>query len=708
MKSTRRLAHAKLGLLSALAHRLALFLMLVSFLHKLSVLEPDFIIPPCDPPAHVVSHLDNEYKPETTQMCLSSLFSRHLNRLPPRPGYRSTHITLLVLILSGDISLNPGPRRCDILPCGYCQQHVSWSNSGIACENCDIWFHRSCADMNPSHYELLANNSVAWVCFKCHSVNNTDSFFHSFELDTQNVFDPLSHVNHDDSVFSVASFNTSFNPARHSSPVRSDSLPYTSQRSSATRPSQNLTRSSRQSHASKPSQSDADSVPAKKQNWRTLVVNCNGVMSKKAELSNLTNYTNPDILLLTETKIDNTISTSEFLPDGYTGEFRKDRTMGGGGVLIAIKSIYNAESIDLIDINAETVWAEISLKDHKKLVVGSFYRQPDHRTIQLDELEKALTQISDKYKNNPDCTIFLGGDFNCGDITWETGTVQANSNRKNVCERLIQLLSDFDLTQVHQDPTREGKILDILCTNKPGLVKSTTSIPGISDHDIILADSDLKPTIQKKPPRKILQWSKANWEVIRNKAIEFRDTFLSEYSDRSVEENYSVFKSFISAICDDYIPNKLSSSRISLPWITQGLKRMCRKKQRLFNAAKKSGTTKAWQRYKDHKKATLKALREARWTYINDILQTGLENNDSRPFWKYIKARRQDSFGVSPLKYDGSMHTDTAAKCEVLNQQFKSVFTKDQPGPVPQLPGEALPSIAPLTFNVPGVVKLLI
>ncbi len=37
----------------------------------------------------------------------------------------------------------------------------------------------------------------------------------------------------------------------------------------------------------------------------------------------------------------------------------------------------------------------------------------------------------------------------------------------------------------------------------------------------------------------------------------------------------------------------------------------------------------------------------------------------------------------------------------------KTVFTKDEPDPVPQLPGEALPSIAPLIFNLPGIVKLL-
>ena len=35
---------------------------------------------------------------------------------------------------------------------------------------------------------------------------------------------------------------------------------------------------------------------------------------------------------MTETKIDEQVKASEFLPKGYTGDIRKDRCKGGGGV----------------------------------------------------------------------------------------------------------------------------------------------------------------------------------------------------------------------------------------------------------------------------------------------------------------------------------------------------------------------------------------
>ena len=60
---------------------------------------------------------------------------------------------------------------------------------------------------------------------------------------------------------------------------------------------------------------------------------------------------------MTETKIDEQVKASEFLPKGYTGDIRKDRCKGGGGVMIATKQEYDIQGIELkANISAETVW----------------------------------------------------------------------------------------------------------------------------------------------------------------------------------------------------------------------------------------------------------------------------------------------------------------------------------------------------------------
>ena len=122
---------------------------------------------------------------------------------------------------------------------------------------------------------------------------------------------------------------------------------------------------------------------------------------KRAELENLINYTDPDLIIMTETKIDDQVKASEFLPKGYTGDTRKDRCKGGGGVMIATKQEYDIQGIELeANISAETVWATISLKDQHKLVVGSYYRPPDSGSDSIDDLESVLSFITEKFRNN--------------------------------------------------------------------------------------------------------------------------------------------------------------------------------------------------------------------------------------------------------------------------------------------------------------------
>ena len=445
-------------------------------------------------------------------------------------------------------------------------------------------------------------------------------------------------------------------------------------------------------------------------NWRSVTINCNGVSGKRAELANLVSYTDPDVLILTETKLDHTVHPSEFLPEGYSCAARKDRNRSGGGVMLAFKSYHSVEEIALDDIDAETTWASVLVNKCQKLVIGVFYRLPDHRTHQVEQLEKTLFQITTKFMNNPNTTFMLSGDFNTGDINWDLGTVSPISNQKAVNDLVLSISQQFDLTQLQREPTRLDNLLDLFFTNKPTLMKSVTAIPGISDHEIVLADCDIKPTRNKRTPRYIHQWRKADWEKLKSETVAFRNNFLEESSSRSVSETYTTFKKFIQTIINKHIPKRLLKiGKHNLPWITPNIRRLWRKKQRLFNKAKRSHSGKDWQEYKSHKKHTLQSIRRAHWNYVNSILQEGLESNDSKPFWRFIKSKQQDTVGVSPLEVDGQLHSEATDKADILNKQFKSVFTPPQSAAdnIPKLSGPKTPLISPLKISTKGVEKLL-
>ena len=100
-------------------------------------------------------------------------------------------------------------------------------------------------------------------------------------------------------------------------------------------------------------------------------------------------------------------------------------------------------------------------------------------------------------------------------------------------------------------------------------------------------------------------------------------------------------------------------------------------------------------------------LKAAEQDYLERTLRTGLESKNTKPFWKYIKSRKQESFGISALKSNGNTYTDSLSKSEILNKQFKSVFTPPSKEKIPQLPGKQFPSIKPLRITEFGVFRLL-
>ena len=60
------------------------------------------------------------------------------------------------------------------------------------------------------------------------------------------------------------------------------------------------------------------------------------------------------------------------------------------------------------------------------------------------------------------------------------------------------------------------KVLDLFYNNKPTLVKAMVNVPGVSDHDAIVADCDIKPAFCKKKPRTVFLFSEANWSPSQN------------------------------------------------------------------------------------------------------------------------------------------------------------------------------------------------
>ena len=177
---------------------------------------------------------------------------------------------------------------------------------------------------------------------------------------------------------------------------------------------------------------------------------------------------------------------------------------------MAVKKHYDVTLLPDLQSNCEIIWAKVKISASNSLTLGCFYRPPDSKINTLEELSKSL----DLMPKNSNETIVLGGDFNLPHMDWDNGVVHPKATNKTQCELLMSSLDSHALVQIHKESTREDNILDLLITNKPGLIKSSHSVPGISDHCAVVAELDIDPPYRRSKPRPVRQFRKANWEKI--------------------------------------------------------------------------------------------------------------------------------------------------------------------------------------------------
>ena len=135
-----------------------------------------------------------------------------------------------------------------------------------------------------------------------------------------------------------------------------------------------------------------------------------------------------------------------------------------------------------------------------------------------------------------------------------------------VQKALIDFAVEHGLTQVHHQPTRDNNILDLVFTTNPSLVKTTSSIPGISDHAMIVTDIDIIPHYIRQKPRKVHLFSKANWEMIYQEMDSLSLSITNQPNSTNIEDLWELLKKGISTIVgrqSDYLQTTASCTAVS-------------------------------------------------------------------------------------------------------------------------------------------------
>ena len=88
-----------------------------------------------------------------------------------------------------------------------------------------------------------------------------------------------------------------------------------------------------------------------------------------------------------------------------------------------------------------------------------------------------------------------------------------------------------------------------------------------------------------------------------------------------------------------YVPTRLLNTGTRQPWVTRHIKQLSRKKQRLYNLARKSHCSQNWDSYQCFKRQVQRECRDAYNNYIKGLVDSNV--TVSKRLWNFIKSQRK-------------------------------------------------------------------
>ncbi|KAK4822040.1 hypothetical protein QYF61_006953 [Mycteria americana] len=251
-----------------------------------------------------------------------------------------------------------------------------------------------------------------------------------------------------------------------------------------------------------------------------------------------------------------------------------------------------------------------------------FKARPPNQDEEADEIfYKPLGEVSQSL------ALVLLGDFNLPDVCWKYNTAEGKQSR-----RFLECVADNFLTQLVSEPTREGAPLDLLFTNREGLV----------DFGLFRGLVDRVP-----------------WETV--------------LKGKGVPKGWTFFRKEILKAQEQAIPMYRKTSRWGRrpAWLNRELWLELRKKRRVYDLWKMGQATQ--ENYKGVMRSCREKIRRAKAQLELNLATTVKDNK--KCFYKYISNKRRAKENLHSLSdMGGNTVTKDEEKAEVHNAFFASVF----------------------------------
>lgn len=386
------------------------------------------------------------------------------------------------------------------------------------------------------------------------------------------------------------------------------------------------------------------------------------------------------IAALTETWLNNNTHNSEIMCEKYQ-IFRRDRIgKNGGGVLIAVSSLFSAEELILENYcNVEIIVVTTQILNISLFITCSYI--PPNSEPRIYEMHARLIKfVANKLK--PTDYLIVLGDFNLPSASWvsseDTEHLTAITSY-DWTQDFFTCLSESNVFQINNIKNSNMRLLDLVFVNSPSQFEVSRTNPLCTPEDRhhptlhICTPFPIKKS--GKNVRECFCFNRTNFAMLNQLLINIDWTnILTPKIDGSdfeivIQEFYSILKTCISA-CTPVI-RIVSSNRP--PWFSNTLSWLKNKRNRLHNKFKRSKSSFDRSQYLIASSRFTIENKKCYEKYVNKI-KSNIKTNP-KLFFKFVNSKRKVSSYPSTMKFNDTTHNNDAEIANIFAEFFSTTFS---------------------------------
>ena len=562
---------------------------------------------------------------------------RYIKRKFGRDVRIHKYYKLSLLILSGDISLNPGPAK---FPCGQCYRPVAKTHRAVLCEACCLWFHIKCENISASDYIELDKSDDPWTCKQCSNFHFTESFF-----EDQNI-----------SFCSNSEVNSSTSTA--------------------------------------PEEIFDDLLKLKKKNPKKFIcayLNINSLRHKFASIHDLLSKNIVDLLFIAETKLDNTFVDAQFMVDNYL-LWRADRNEHGGGVAAYLRSdIAGERKCDYEFQKTESITIEVKLNNIKWLFSGAYKPPSLSNDIFQEDLSSTIDKLYDKYDK-----YVLLGDLNCDMLDSNKSQVL-----KSVCDifDLKNMIKKPTCNAANSKPSLLDVILTNDSSNIGKVCNFNCGLSDVHNMIAFQINSEIPQCKTKWSTYR--SFKKFDSEDFNRDLAQKLSSSHADSVQNDINTQYNNFSSVFIEVANKHAPLKKKKCHPKpAPFMNKALKQAIYKKRMLHNKYQHYSTSKNWEKFRQQRNLVNGLKRRSINKYFIERCVGGSKSKAFWPTIKPFLTNKGSIFHKDIILCENeSMINDQQQICDTFNKLNYFVNVAENIGNNSMPVNDTHPSISKISEN---------